>query len=540
VEALRSTYRNVPDSADYVMYWWYRAAREVAEGRTIRAGLITTNTITQRQNRVVITDAAERGACVTWAVADHPWTDDAEGAAVRVAMTVLAQQPQRAVLVKVNDDAEVTGEIVLPSLNPDLTAHADVAGAAGGPLLANRGISSDGVKLHGKGFILQEEEAKELIALDPKHTEIIHRYRNGRDIAHRPRNAYVIDFGLRTDEEVREYPVLYDLVRDRVRPGRDANARAAYRDYWWRFGEPRREWRAALVGLRRYVATVDTAKYRFFTFVDSGTVSDDKLVCIASDDAFHLGVLSSMIHVMWALAAGGKLGVGNDPVYVKTSCFDPFPFPDPPAELRARIAELAERLDQHRKDAIARDESVTMTGIYNVVTKLRSMDVFTPAERIVHQAAAGRVLREMHQELDRLVAHAYNWRWPMNKQEILERLVELHDVRVEEERAGNVRWLRPDYQIPRLGGAVGATGTELDLGDVEVGEDEAQTTPCPSTVLQQIGALQRLVANSPVTVEQAAGSFSGAKREMVARHLETLALMGELRVSPEGRYQVAA
>ncbi len=36
-----------------------------------------------------------------------------------------------------------------------------------------------------------------------------------------------------------------------------------------------------------------------------------------------------------------------------------------------------------------------MTGIYNVVTKLRSMDVFTPAERIVHQAAAGRVLREI-------------------------------------------------------------------------------------------------------------------------------------------------
>ncbi len=93
VEALRSTYRNIPDSADYVMYWWYRAAREVAEGRTIRAGLITTNTITQRQNRVVITEAAKHGACVTWAVADHPWVDEAGGADVRVAMTVIANNP---------------------------------------------------------------------------------------------------------------------------------------------------------------------------------------------------------------------------------------------------------------------------------------------------------------------------------------------------------------------------------------------------------------------------------------------------------------
>jgi hypothetical protein len=225
---------------------------------------------------------------------------------------------------------------------------------------------------------------------------------------------------------------------------------------------------------------------------------------------------------------------------VKTSCFDPFPFPDPPPELRARIADLAERLDQHRKDAIARDERVTMTGIYNVVTKLRSMEVFTPAERIVHQAAAGRVLREMHQELDRLVAHAYDWRWPMNKQEILERLVELHDVRVEEERAGNVCWLRADYQIPRFGTAAGATATEMDLRDAQISEDEGPATPWPSTVLEQIGALQRLVANSPVTVEQAAASFTGARREMVARHLETLALMGELRTTPDGRYQLAA
>ncbi len=127
----------------------------------------------------------------------------------------------------------------------------------------------------------------------------------------------------------------------------------------------------------------------------------------------------------------------------------------------------------------------------------------------------------------------------MNKQEILERLVELHDVRVEEEKAGNVRWLRPDYQVPRYGTAVGATTTEMDLRDAEVSEDEAPTIPWPSTVLEQIAALQRLVANSPVTVEQAASSFTGARREMVARHLETLALMGELRTTPDGRYQVA-
>jgi len=66
------------------------------------------------------------------------------------------------------------------------------------------------------------------------------------------------------------------------------------------------------------------------------------LVNIATSDAYILGVLSSRIHVTWALAAGGRLGMGNDPRYNKTRCFEPFPFPDPPEFSRARIRSLAE------------------------------------------------------------------------------------------------------------------------------------------------------------------------------------------------------
>jgi hypothetical protein len=89
---------------------------------------------------------------------------------------------------------------------------------------------------------------------------------------------------------------------------------------------------------------VETAKHRFFTFLDAAVAPDNKLICIAIHSAYDLGVPSSTVHVTWALAAGGRLGGGNDPVYLKTTCFDAFPFPDTPAALRARIAELAERL----------------------------------------------------------------------------------------------------------------------------------------------------------------------------------------------------
>lgn len=82
------------------------------------------------------------------------------------------------------------------------------------------------------------------------------------------------------------------------------------------------------------------------------------LVCIASDQADLLGILSSRLHFAWALAQGGRLGYGNDPRYKNTRCFETFPFPDATPEQRQRIGDLAERLDAHRKRQLEAHPSV--------------------------------------------------------------------------------------------------------------------------------------------------------------------------------------
>ena len=46
-EAIRSVYPNVPDSADYVMYWWDKAAELARAGKIKRFGFITTNSLRQ-------------------------------------------------------------------------------------------------------------------------------------------------------------------------------------------------------------------------------------------------------------------------------------------------------------------------------------------------------------------------------------------------------------------------------------------------------------------------------------------------------------
>jgi len=53
-ETLRKTYPAVPESADFVMFWWHKAALLVREGKAERFGFITTNSLRQTFNRRVL------------------------------------------------------------------------------------------------------------------------------------------------------------------------------------------------------------------------------------------------------------------------------------------------------------------------------------------------------------------------------------------------------------------------------------------------------------------------------------------------------
>ncbi len=541
VDALRATYPELPDGADYVMYWWYRAAQAVASGRTVRAGLITTQSITQAQNRTVVAAASEKGVRVCWAIADHPWCDGGDTAEVRVTMSVIAKDPPYARLATVpytryvKDALPITGEIRVPRLNFDLTSHADVANAVKIPLRSNQGLAACGFMLAGSGFILEGAEATSILARDARYSTVVRPYRKGAELTGRPGSLYVIDFGLLLEAEARVYPLPFDIVRDRVKSERDANNDRGRRTFWWRFGRTNERLRAALDHLPRYIATTETAKHRMFAFLDGTVAADHMVICIASSDAFVLGILSSLIHVTWALNAGGALE--DKPRYNKSLCFDPFPFPDPGDALKNRIRKVAERLDAHRKAMLQEHRKVTMTGMYNVLSKLRSGEALDAKEREIQTAAACGILRDLHDELDRLVAEAYGWPWPEPPAKILDRLVELHDLRVAEERAGNVRWLRPEYQRPRFGGAAQAISTDEAGAAILIRQPPS---PWPSDAIGQITALRALAVSGPITVDEATDRFVNARRDIVARHFETLALLGEVTDLGGNKYVASA
>jgi hypothetical protein len=333
------------------------------------------------------------------AIPDHPWVDAERGAAVRIAMTVAGAGEHDGILSEVvsersggSDAVEVETKDRRGRIAADLRIGANVAAA--GPLRANSGLSCPGVKLHGAGFIVTPEQAVHLgLGQRPGLERHLRHYRNGRDLTQQSRGAMVIDlFGLEAEEVRVRFPEVYQWVYERVKPERDQNNRAVYRDFWWVFGEPRANFRPALVGLRRYISTVETAKHRVFTFLDENVLLDNKLVNIALEDAYFLGVLSSRVHIAWALTAGSLLE--DRPVYVKTTCFEPFPFPDTEAT-KDRIRTLAEALDAHRKARQAEHTDLTLTGMYNVHVKLKAREELSVAERVIHDQGLVSVLADL-------------------------------------------------------------------------------------------------------------------------------------------------
>jgi hypothetical protein len=376
--------------------------------------------------------------------------------------------------------------------------------------------------------------------------------------------------------------LLYQRVLGFVKPERDQNRMPSVRENWWLHRRLREELRAACANLSRYIATVETSKHRTFQFLDATILPDNKLVVIALDNSFHLGVLSSMTHEIWAVATGSTLE--DRPVYVKSAGFEAFPFPDVKnSKLCTEIADLAEQIDAHRKRRQAAHVSVTITGLYNVIEKLKSGEALTAKDKVIHDDGLVAVLKSLHDELDRSVLAAYGWQdlvplmdiangvaqgvghsgstlSPRDaaKQELtatlLSRLVALNYERAAEEAAGTVRWLRPEYQAPQATQAQSTGFLKPQPMQASLDVDTSQDDPAATegkrawpdgahALAAQIRAVAEVLAASdqPLSAQEIAKRFGkrATFQTSLKPLLEALEAMGRARQTEDAKWMVA-
>lgn len=340
------------------------------------------------------------------------------------------------------------------------------------------------------------------------------------------------------------------------------NRRESIQRIWWRYGWERPIWRTAVRPLASYIGTCRTAKHRVFQRFETAILPESKVVAIALGDWFHQGILSSRIHVCWALATGTTLG--PTPNYNHADCFNKFPFALPTCQNADAVRRLAEKLDTFRKQVLNANSDLTMTAIYNTLDKLRSGAELSAKDRAVHQKGLVAVLKQIHDELDAAVFDAYGWPHDLTDEEILERLVALNHERAEEEKSGLIRWLRPEFQNPASGKQSVQTELELEADD-EDSDDESETPKTkggkskgkakaagkpkdkapakatwPKKLREQITVVRQTLQDhkGPTSSEAIAKRFKSVKANDVEELLDTLASIGQARLLPDGRYAI--
>ncbi|MBP6531222.1 MAG: class I SAM-dependent DNA methyltransferase, partial [Burkholderiales bacterium] len=317
-EALAKIYEGrVPAGADLVCYWFDKALQQMKLSELLRGGFVATQSVRAGSNRAVIDSICDHTQIFD-AWSDEPWIND--GAAVRVSLICYGE----------SDSAQLDGASV-PRITADLGVGGDNDVSNVARLSANAGTTFEGTKKYGD-FDVSGDIARRWL-LKPNvdgrsNGDVVKPWRNGNDLARRPSDTWIIDFGTAMLEHVAAlYEAPFQHVLLQVKPERMKVRRERTARLWWLHEEARVSMRTALKNLPRFIATPRVAKHRFFVFLHSSVLPDTRLNVIARMDDSTFGVLCSRIHEVWSLANASMHGVGNDPTYNAKSCFETFPFP---------------------------------------------------------------------------------------------------------------------------------------------------------------------------------------------------------------------
>jgi hypothetical protein len=351
-------------------------------------GFVATNTVAQGDTRSTgLETILRRGGSIYSATRRYRWPGEA---------AVIASVFH--VLKKSTTSALLDGRTVERISSFLLASRAE---GAPGQLRENAAVCYRGAKVWGAGFVFEPEpadgsssltEMERLIAEDPRNREVIFPYMGGEEFNDSPTQSpirFVIDFARMPGEKARQWPTLFSLVEERVRPIRATNKQRNYREEWWLHANRTEEAAPYLREHGRMLALSAVSKHVSLAFVEKGTVVADSMLVFFLHHEADFAILQSRVHEIWARFLGSSL---EDRLRYTTPCFDTFP--------RPQITESLKAIgDQYyvARAAIMKANGEGLTKTYN-----RFHDPDEESSDILN-------LRRLHDAMDCAVLAAFGW-----------------------------------------------------------------------------------------------------------------------------------
>lgn len=387
VEKLRTAYSEVPGMADYCVYWIRRAHDHLPactpdDSVAGRAGLVGTQNIRNNQSRVGGLDHVVKDGTIVEAVDDQPWSGEAK-VHVSIANWAKTQDPAllpktRKLWVKIAPSAgakklrKFGGNFTAYELdcresdqiNSALSDQTDVTGAK--VLACNTEPQQvfNGQFPRHHGFVIEPDEAQQLLEADVKNREVVHPFFIGQELVTSGKpERWVIDFQKMDVLQAQSYAAPFAKIQKAVLPhiqeyarkerektGSDTGQDQNWLKNWWQHFRCRKELVDRVSEFSRYIVCSGITKRPIFEFVSSDIRPDHSLFAFAFEDDYDFGILQSSLHWIWFITKCSKMK--SDFRYTPESVFDTFPWPQA-ATVKQIYAVAAAALEVRRVRAEA-------------------------------------------------------------------------------------------------------------------------------------------------------------------------------------------
>lgn len=396
---------NKKGSADLVAYFFLQAYSLIREGGGF--GLLAVNTIAEGDTRNVGLEAMVRsGAIIYAAYPNEPWP----GKAAVITSRVYIYKGRWL------SDCSLLGRNV-KYISPFLTDRQEWSLKS---LKSNQSKVFQGSMTLGMGFVINTEEAQDLLGADAKNEEIIFPYMNGENLNTDPKqkpNRMVINFWDWSEEKSREYNLAWALIESRVKPERerlgDTNASSRRRKkYWWQFGSDAKNLYHALgrgkffnshpdgiiqpvSPMQRVLALTRVSKTLAFSFVENDAIFSDALIIFPLATYCDFALLQSSIHSIFAWQYSSRMK--SDLRYSASDVFETFPFPIFPSNKDFESLNVLGMEFHTLREKIMVANNIGLTKLYNRMRDSSDSDI-----EIVN-------LREHQRIMDKAIIDAYGW-----------------------------------------------------------------------------------------------------------------------------------
>ena len=268
----------------------------------------------------------------------------------------------------------------------------------------------------GNGFLLANKNAEQMCINNPKNREVIMPFINGKEINEIPDQASdrsIINFRNWPIERAKEYPHLFAIVEETVKPERENQNDQKLKKYWWLFARSRPKLSRALHVLTRCFVAARTTKYMALSAIPTNYIISDACCVFATDRWDLFTVIQSIFHEVWARKYSSSFG--QNLRYSPSKCFLTFAFPvgllNSPD---SKLTELGKCYHSLRLD-LMQSLWIGLTKVYDLFhnQKLTPDLVARESKKNIEIATAEYEtlleLRLQHREIDLAVRDAYGW-----------------------------------------------------------------------------------------------------------------------------------